>query len=58
VNLAGAASRVDVRGDRGEAMIVRQPEDGWALVVSRTPTLRLAPLTDEMFLELLRSVMR
>ena len=68
VNLVGAAGRVDVRGDRGEAMIVRQPGDRWSLVVSRTPSLRLVPITgdnaspvkggDEALLDLLRSVMR
>lgn len=68
VNLVGAAGRIDVQGDRGEAMIVRQPGDRWSLVLSRAPSLRLAPITgddaspikngDEVLLELLRSVMR
>ena len=58
VNVIGAAGRVDVRGDRGEAMLVRQPDDRWSLVLSRTPKLQLVPLDDESFLEMLRSVMR
>lgn len=56
--MAGFAGRADVWGDRGEATLVRQPGDRWMLVASRTPTLRLVPLTEESFLELLRSVMR
>ena len=58
VNVFGAAGRVDVQGDRGEATLVRQSDDRWSLVVSRSPTLKLVPLNDESFLEMLRSVMR
>lgn len=58
VNVVGAAGRVDVQGDRGEATLVRQAGDRWSLVMSRTPTVRLVPLTDESFLEMLRKVMR
>ncbi len=58
VNVLGAKGRVDVRGDRGEATLVRQLDDQWSLVLSRTPKLQLVPLSDESFLAMLRSVMR
>jgi len=58
VNVIGAAGRVDVRGDRGEATLVRNADRSWSLVLARTPRLQLVPLTDETFLEMLRSVMR
>lgn len=56
--VVGAAGRMDVRGDRGEATIVCQPGDRWALIISRTPKLQLVELNEETFLDMLRSVMR
>ncbi len=58
LNVVGAAGRVDVRGDRGEATIVRQPEENWSLVLSRSPHLQLVELTDATFLDMMRRVMR
>lgn len=58
VQVAGAAGRVDVRGDRGEAALVRGTDETWQLLLSRTPSLVLIPLTDATFLEMLRRVMR
>ncbi len=54
----GSAGRVDVVGDRGQASLVLQSPDQWSLVVSRTPALRLIPLTSDSLLEVLKSVMR
>ena len=39
-NIAGAAGRVDVAGERAEAMLIYQPEAGWAFVQERYPVLR------------------
>ena len=58
MNVVGAAGRVDVRGDRGEATLVRQTDDTWSLVLSRTPRLRLVPLNAESFLAMLQDIMR
>lgn len=58
VNVLGAAGRVDVRGDRGEATLVRQGGDQWVLVSDRAPILKFAPLSEETFLGMLRSIMR
>lgn len=57
VNTVGAQGRVDVRGERGEANLVRQADDTWSLVVARSPRLQLAPLDEECFLAMLRGVM-
>ena len=57
VNVVGAEGRVDVRGDRGEAILVRQSGDHWSLVISRTPKLQLLPLDEGSFLGMLRIVM-
>jgi hypothetical protein len=55
--VAGAQGRVDVKGDNGEANLILQ-RDGWGVVVSRTPTLRVVPLTEQTLRETLQRVMR
>ncbi|HVC95398.1 MAG TPA: hypothetical protein VND64_17005 [Pirellulales bacterium] len=57
-NVLGAKGRIDVRGDRGDATIVWQGDNQWSIVVSRTPALRLVPLTANSLAEVLRGVMR
>ncbi len=59
-NIVGAAGRVDVLGDAGDATLVVQPgEDGgrWSVVASRQPTLKIVPFDDASFAELLKTVM-
>lgn len=57
-NVVGAAGRVDVVGDRGEATLVWQGGDCWSLVVARVPVLRLVPLTAESLADVLAGIMR
>ena len=58
VNVVGASGRIDLRGDTGEVTVVRQPKERWAVVATRTPTLKLVPLNEESLLDALRNVMR
>jgi len=58
VNVVGAQGRVDVFGDRGVATLVRQHANRWCVVASRTPTLRLMPLTADSFGDMLSGIMR
>jgi hypothetical protein len=57
-NIVGAVGRVDVKGERGDGMLVLQPEGRWCVVQGTRPTLKLIPLTPESLLELLKEVMR
>ena len=57
-NIVGASGRVDVRGESGEAMLVLQPGPRWSVVKSKYPQLRMIPLNEESFAELLQGVMR
>jgi hypothetical protein len=57
-NIVGANGRVDVVGERGEAMLVLQPDARWVFVESRQPELRVAPFDEATFTEVLRLVMR
>lgn len=57
-NIAGASGRVDVVGDRGEALLILNPETGWEFVQSRQPKLRVVPFDEAALTEILRSVMR
>jgi hypothetical protein len=57
-NIVGATGRIDLVGDMGEVTIVQQVSDRWAVVASRTPTLKIIPLDEESLLEALKSVMR
>jgi len=56
-NVAGAAGRVDVVGEKGEATLILQ-DSGWGFVQTRQPKLVVAPLNEATFTEVLRSVMR
>lgn len=58
VNVVGARGRIDVEGERGEATIVWQGDDDWSLVVSRTPSLRVVPLTAQSLADMLKGIMR
>ncbi|MBO0698200.1 MAG: hypothetical protein J2P46_07390 [Zavarzinella sp.] len=58
VNVVGAAGRVDVFGDRGDATLVWQGGDDWSIVAARVPVLRLIPLTGESLADLLAGIMR
>ncbi|HEY5316219.1 MAG TPA: hypothetical protein VIK18_27065 [Pirellulales bacterium] len=57
-NIVGAAGRVDVVGERGEAILILQPDSQWTFVESRQPTLRVVPLDESTLAEVLRLVMR
>lgn len=56
-NIVGASGRIDLQGDMGDVTIVRQP-DGWGVVETRTPKLKVTPLSEESLLTALKSVMR
>ena len=57
-NIAGAAGRVDVVGERNEAVLLYQPDSGWAFVQTRQPALRMVPFDESTFAEVLQLVMR
>jgi hypothetical protein len=57
-NTAGAAGRVDVVGERGEAMLILQLDSGWEFVQARQPELRTVPFGDSTLAEVLQLVMR
>lgn len=57
-NIVGAAGRVDVVGDRGEATLVLQPGPRWAFVKTRQPTLHIVPFDESVLAEILQIVMR
>ena len=57
-NIAGAAGRVDVVGDRAEATMLLQTDSGWGFVQTRQPTLQIEPLTESTLADILKLVMR
>lgn len=57
-NVVGASGRVDVLGERGEAILIVQPDSRWGFVQSRQPALRVVPLDDSSLAEVLQLVMR
>ena len=57
-NIVGASGRVDVVGDRAEAILIVQPGPRWSFVQSRQPTLRAVPLDESTLAEVLTIVMR
>lgn len=57
-NMVGTAGRVDIVGERGEAMLVLQSNAQWAFVRTRVPTLQVAPLDESALTEVLKLVMR
>ena len=57
-NIVGAAGRVDVVGERGEATLILQQDSTWEFVQTRLPTLRTVPFDDSTLAEVLQLVMR
>ena len=57
-NIVGAAGRVDVIGDGGEATLIVQPGGRWGYVQAREPTLRVVPFDGSSLAEVLTAVMR
>lgn len=57
-NIVGAEGRVDVVGERGEAILILGHDEKWGLVESREPKLKVAPLNEATLAEALQLVMR
>jgi hypothetical protein len=57
-NIVGAAGRVDVVGERGEAVLIVLSDAQWGFVQSRQPALRTVPFDDSTLAEVLQIVMR
>ena len=57
-NLAGAEDRVDVVGDRGEAVLILQGDAGWGFLQSRQPKLSVVPIDEATLAEVLWLVMQ
>ena len=58
-NIVGAAGRVDVIGERGEATLILQPSNScWEFVQTRQPSLRTVPFDDSTLAKVLQLVMR
>lgn len=57
-NVGNFAGRVDVLGERGEASLLVQTDGRWGFVQTRQPTLKVVPLDESSFAEVLELVMR
>lgn len=57
-NIVGATGRVDIVGERGETILIRQPDSSWAFVRSRQPKLETVPFDESALAEVLQLVMR
>ncbi|HQU46878.1 MAG TPA: hypothetical protein PK867_29005, partial [Pirellulales bacterium] len=57
-NTVAADGRVDVVGERGEAILILQDDSGWGFVQSRQPTVTVVPFDESTLAEVLRLVMR
>lgn len=57
-NIAGAAGRVDVVGERGEEALIVQSDSHWGVVQTRQPKLCVAPFDESTLTEILQRVMR
>lgn len=57
-NVAAAEGRVDVVGERGEAILTLKADSQWGFVQSRQPKVAIVPLNDATLAEVLRLVMR
>ncbi len=55
--VVGAQGRLDLEGNRGVVTFVLNPER-WSIVVSRSPTLRVEPVTEHLLLQAVKDVMR
>jgi hypothetical protein len=57
-NIAGAEGRIDVIGDRGEAILILQSGGQWGFVQSRQPKITVIPFSEATLADVLRLVMR
>lgn len=57
-NIAAAEGRVDVIGERGEAVLILRGDSDWGFVQSRQPKVTIIPFNEASFAEMLRLVMR
>jgi hypothetical protein len=57
-NIVGAAGRVDVVGERGEATLIIQTDSRWGFVQTRQPSLQVIPLEESTLAEVLELVMQ
>jgi len=57
-NIVGAAGRIDVIGERAEAMMILNRDAEWGFVQSRQPKVNIAPFDESTFAEVLKLVMR
>lgn len=58
INIVAAKGRIDIRGDRGDATLIWQDGSQWSVVASRSPVLRLIPLTADSLADVLKGIMR
>jgi hypothetical protein len=57
-NVVAAEGRVDVVGDRGEAILILRRDSDWEFVRSRQPNVSVVPFNEETLAEVLQLVMR
>ncbi len=57
-NIVGAGGRVDVLGERAEAVLLFQPETGWQLLLARQPNVQTQRFDESTLAEVLHAVMR
>ena len=57
-NIVGSAGRIDVVGEKGEAMLILKAESKWEIVQTRQPAVRSVPLDESSLAEVLQLVMR
>ena len=57
-NVVAAEGRIDVIGDRGEAMLILQNDGQWGFVQSRQPKIAVVPFGEATLADVLRLVMR
>ena len=57
-NIVAAEGRVDVVGERGEALLILQGDSQWGFVQSRQPKVTVVPFNEATLADVLRLVMR
>jgi hypothetical protein len=57
-NIVAAEGRVDVVGERGEAILILQGDSQWGFVQSRQPKVTVVPFNETTLAEVLRLIMR
>jgi hypothetical protein len=57
-SIVGAAGRVDVVGERSEAILIVQFDSQWGFMQTRQPALHVVPFDESTFAEVLQLVMR